>query len=182
MTRAKVFDLFGGEYKDEPKVTVETPEEKTGKAKSDKIDRAERLIDHYCIHLNTIINYRTYSDYMDPSEIVKISQIQLCMKTSQHPEAGALGGLYNTVIDIVRRTSSAQDFAAWQKSIDDEIARVRNANNIECSDLSDRELGQTGVVRENLSRPFSARLSPFAFYWSSANLHSERIYGNRTAL
>jgi Virulence-associated protein E len=80
--------------------------------------------------LNVIITYKSYSDYMDPSEIVKMSQIQLCIKTSQHPKAGVLSGLYNTVVDIVRRTSSASDFAAWQKAIDDEIARLRNANNM----------------------------------------------------
>jgi hypothetical protein len=77
-----------------------------------------------------IITYGSNGDFMDPSEIVKMSQIQLCTKTSQHPKAGPLGGLYNTVIDIVRRTSSAQDFTSWQKSMDDEIAKARNANDL----------------------------------------------------
>jgi hypothetical protein len=49
---------------------------------------------------------------------------------TKHPKAVTLGTLYNTVVDIVRRTRSAPDFAAWQKAIDDEIARLRNANNM----------------------------------------------------
>jgi hypothetical protein len=127
MAKAKIFDLFG----DRPSYD-ENPEEKadSNKEKGDKHDKAGRLIDSYCSHLNTIISYGSYGDYMEPSEIVKMSQMQLCVKTSQHPKAGALGGLYEIVIDIVRRTVSAQDFAAWQKCIDDEIARVRTANNM----------------------------------------------------
>lgn len=127
MAKAKIFDLFG----DRPSYN-ENPEEKAdpNKDKNDKGDRADKLIEHYCSHLNAIISYGSYGDYMVPAEIVKMSQIQLCVKTSQHPKAATLGRLYNMVVDIVRRTISAQDFAAWQKSIDDEIARVRNANNM----------------------------------------------------
>jgi hypothetical protein len=125
---AKVFDLFGGEYKESSDEKADPTKGKTDKG--DKFDKAEKLIDHYCSHLNMIISYGSYGDYMEPSEIVKMSQIQLCVKTSQHPKAGPLGGLYNTVIDLVRRTASARDFAAWQKSIDDEISRIRGANNM----------------------------------------------------
>ena len=41
-----------------------------------------------------------------------------------------LGPLYDKVVDLVKGTRSALDFAAWQKVIDDEIARLRNANNM----------------------------------------------------
>ena len=44
--------------------------------------------------------------------------------------AVTLRSLYDKVVDIVRGTRSAADFAAWQKAIDDEIARLRNANNM----------------------------------------------------
>jgi Virulence-associated protein E len=126
-----VFDLFGKKYEEKPEQeSKNSTSDKDDKADSAKADKAERLIDHYCSHLNMIISYRSYGDYMDPSEIVKMSQIQLCVKISQHPKASILGGLYNAVIDIVRRTSSAQDFASWQKAIDNEISRVRNANNM----------------------------------------------------
>ena len=128
MVKAKVVDLFGAVYKEVPDEA--TSSSANGEANKAKDDRAERLIDSYCAYLNGIINWGSYNDCFEASDIFKIAQIKLCIRTSKHSKAVVLGALYDKIVDIVRRTRHASDFGAWQKAIDDEIVRLRNANNV----------------------------------------------------
>ena len=137
MVKAKVVDLFGAVYKEAPDDSdPSSSNDEAKKTKGDearsksKDDRTERLIDSYCVYLNGIINWGSCNDCFEAADLIKIAQIKLCIATSKHPKAVVLGPLYDKVVDIVRGTRSASDFAAWQKAIDDEIARLRNANNM----------------------------------------------------
>jgi hypothetical protein len=74
---AKVVDLFGDTYKEDPKIGA-PPNDEAKKAKDDK---AEHIIDRYCTHLEAIINWGSYSECLELAEIIKMGEIKLCINT-----------------------------------------------------------------------------------------------------
>jgi hypothetical protein len=61
------------------KTSKEVPKDK---AKGDKEDR---LIQNYISHLNLVINWGSYNEFLDSKEVIKMAQIKSHMGVSRHP-------------------------------------------------------------------------------------------------
>ena len=115
-------DLFGGTSK-----TSTDDDEKAKKAKSDNF---ERILDQYFAHLNLILSCGSYSDFMDPDEIIKMAEIKHCTITSSHPRVSALSSLFDKVVTFVRNTWNPVEAEKWLQAINDAVADLRYKNNM----------------------------------------------------
>ena len=105
-------------------------ENSTGSAKANtKADKEDRLIQNYISHLDLIINWGSYNEFLDAKEVIKMAQIKSHMGVSKHPQILEVQSLYNKVVSIIRARYSAPDIERWFKEVNDEIADSKARNN-----------------------------------------------------
>ena len=99
------------------------------KAGSRSSDKEDQLIQYYISHLNLIINWGSYNEFLDAKEVIKMAQIKSHMEVSKHPQILEVRSLYNKVVSIIRARYSVPDVERWLKEINDEIADSKARNN-----------------------------------------------------
>jgi hypothetical protein len=109
------------------RVDKEAPKTDQPKGKS-KVDKEDRLIQNYISHLDFIINWGVYDDFLESKEIIKMAQIKSHMQVSKHPQITEVQALYNKVITIIRK-HHLSNIEKWVIAINDEIADSKARNN-----------------------------------------------------
>jgi hypothetical protein len=127
MSDSKLVDTFSRE----PLST--DPEGPTGNAKADskssKADKEDRLIQNYIGHLNSVLNWGTYNEFLDVKEVIRMAQIKSHMGVSKHPQIPEVQALYHKIVTIIRARYSVADVEKWFKAVNDEITDSKARNN-----------------------------------------------------
>jgi hypothetical protein len=121
-----------------------------GKTKADKEDQ---LIQNYTSHLNLVINWGTYNEFLDAKEVIKMAQIKSHMAVSKHPQIPEVRALYDKIVTIIRARYSAADVEKWFKAVNDEIADSKARNNqnaLKCPIISWSDVTSGGKPKEKI--------------------------------
>jgi hypothetical protein len=94
-----------------------------------KVNKEDLLIQNYIDHMNFIVNWGTYNEYLEAKEIIRMAQIRSHLEVSKHPRIAEVRALYDKVVTIIRRTYNPIDVAKWFKAVNDEIADSKARNN-----------------------------------------------------
>jgi Virulence-associated protein E len=118
-----------------------------------KIDKEDRLIQNYISHLNLVVNWGGYNEFLDAKEIIKMAQIKSHMAVSKHPQIPEVQALYNKIVTIIRTRYSAPDVERWFKAVNDEIADSKARNNqnaLKCPIISWSDVTSGGKPKEKI--------------------------------
>jgi hypothetical protein len=124
--------------------TESKTESKAGEKTWSKADKEDRLIQNYIQHLNLVINWGTYNEFLEAKEIIKMAQIKSHMEVSKHPQILEVRALYDKIVKIIRKIYNPIEVEKWFKAVNDEIADSKARNNqsalkcpiISCSDVT----------------------------------------------
>ena len=127
--------------------------------KSSKADKEDQLIQYYTGHLNLVINWGSYNEFLDAKEIARMAQIKSHMAVSKHPQISEVQSLYNKVVTIIQTVYSAPDVKGWFKAVNDEIANSKARNNqnaLKCPIISWSDVTSNGKPKEPILRAIVA--------------------------
>jgi hypothetical protein len=122
-------------------------------AKAPKAEKEDRLIQNYISHLNLVINWGNYNEFLDAKEVIEMAQIKSHMEVSKHPQILEVQSLYNKVVSIIRARYSAPDVERWFKEVNDEIADSKARNNqnaLKCPIISWSDVTSGGKPKEKI--------------------------------
>jgi hypothetical protein len=122
-------------------------------SKSSKADKEDRLIQNYISHLNLVINWGSYNEFLDAKEVIKMAQIKSHMEVSKHPQILEVRALYDKIVTIIRTRYSAPDVERWFKAVNDEIADSKARNNqnaLKCPIISWSDVTSGGKPKEKI--------------------------------
>jgi hypothetical protein len=146
MSVNKLVDTFSGEP-----ITGAPPDSAKTDGKSSKADKETLLIQNYTSHLNSIINWGSYNEFLDAKEVIKMAQIKSHMGVSKHPQIPEVRALYDNVINIIRARYSVTDVERWFKAVNDEIADSKARNNqnaLKCPIISWSDVTSDGKAKK----------------------------------
>jgi hypothetical protein len=136
---------------DDPRFQRKAEREGSAKVDSKNTDKEDRLIENYISHLNLVINWGTYNEFLDAKEVIKMAQIKSHMQVSKHPQIPEVRALYDKIVNIIRTRYSVPDVEKWFKAVNDEIADSKARNNqnaLKCPIIS-----WSDVSSENKPKP-----------------------------
>jgi hypothetical protein len=141
------------------KADTEAPPNSTkADSKNSKGDKEDRLIQNYISHLNFILTWGDYDDFLESKEIIKMAQIKSHMGLSKHPSIVEVMALYDNVIKIIRKYHPS-NIERWIKAVNDEIADSKARNNqnaLTCPILSWSDHGSDGKAKPPILRAIIA--------------------------
>ena len=94
-----------------------------------KEEREDKLIEYYISHLNLMVNWGSYNEFLEAKEVIKMAQIKSHMDASKHTRINEVRALWDKLVKILRKTRSALDVESWFKAVNNEIADSKARNN-----------------------------------------------------
>src|ERR1700722_10060362 len=118
-----------------------------------KEEREDKLIEYYISHLNLMVNWGSYNEFLEAKEVIKMAQIKSHMDASKHTRINEVRALWDKLVKILRKTRSALDVESWFKAVNNEISDSKARNNqnaLKCPIISWSDVTSDGKAKSKI--------------------------------